>query len=175
MRYLFLAFLALAAMAAGVLAQRWLSVAPQAPVADLSIAFPDPDGNPHRLEEWRGKIIAVNFWATWCPPCLKEMPEFVKLQNELGGKGLQFVGIAIDNAKAVQEFLAAMPVNYPILIGETGGEAWAEKLGNRMNILPFSAVFDRSGKLAHGQAGPFKRDDLIKVVAPFLETASPER
>jgi len=163
MRKLLFILAALAALGLGMLARSWLSVAPAA-VPDLAVEFPDLEGKRHRLEEWKGKILVVNFWATWCPPCLEEMPEFVKLQDELGPRGLQFVGIAIDDAKSVANFLASKPVNYPILIGEDGGEAWAAKLGNRMSVLPFSAVFDFSGKLAHVQAGLFRRDDLLQVV-----------
>jgi thiol-disulfide isomerase/thioredoxin len=171
MRKLLLVLLALAAMASGMLARHWLNAAPAAD-PDLAIEFPDPEGKSHRLDEWKGKVLIVNFWATWCPPCLKEMPEFVQLQNELGEKGLQFVGIAIDDAQSVRDFLASAPVNYPILIGEDGGADWAAGLGNLMNILPFSAVFDRSGRLVQVQAGPFNRDDVLKAVSPLLETSA---
>jgi len=174
MRKLLLVLLALAAMASGMLARHWLNAAPAAD-PDLAIEFPDPEGKSHRLDEWKGKVLIVNFWATWCPPCLKEMPEFVKLQDELGRKGVQFVGIAIDDEESVANFLASAPVNYPILIGQDGGADWAAELGNRMNILPFSAVFDRSGKLVQVQAGPFNRDDVQKAVSPLLEISASVR
>lgn len=162
MRKLLFVLAALAALGLGMLTRSWMSVAPAAE-SDLAIEFPDKDGKPHRLEEWKGKILVVNFWATWCPPCLEEMPEFARLQDELGPKGLQFVGIAIDDAQAVGSFLASKPMNYPILIGEAGGEAWATKLGNHMHVLPFSAVFDSSGRLAHVHTGVFRRADLLEV------------
>lgn len=171
MRKLILVLLALAALSAGIFVQRLLYTAPEAAI-DLSMDFPDPDGRVHRLEEWKGKVLIVNFWATWCPPCLEEMPEFVKIQSELGESGLQFLGVAIDDPNAVKDFLASTPINYPILMGDDGGEAWAAQLGNRMNVLPFSAVFDRTGKLAHIQPGPFRREEVVKVVSPLLH-ASP--
>jgi len=172
MRKLFLVLLAVAAIVAGMLAQRWLNATPQA-VAEFSVEFPDTEGKIHHLEEWKGKILIVNFWATWCPPCLEEMPEFVKLQTELGGNGLQFIGVAIDDTKSVKDFLASTPVNYPILIGENGGAAWASLLGNRMNILPFSAVIDRNGKLVHAQAGPFSRDDVLRTIGSLQKANVP--
>jgi thiol-disulfide isomerase/thioredoxin len=172
MRKLLFILAALAAMGLGMLARGWFSDAPAA-VPDLTIEFPDAAGQRHRLDEWKGKILVVNFWATWCPPCLEEMPEFVSLQDELGPSGFQFIGIAIDDADSVARFLASKPVNYPILIGEDGGEAWAAQLGNRMNVLPFSAVFDPTGRLVHVQAGRFGRADLLRVIEPMRKAPSP--
>jgi thiol-disulfide isomerase/thioredoxin len=162
--------LAVLALSSGLLVQRWMSMPQKAPVnVDLSVAYPDLNGISHRIDEWPGKVLVVNFWATWCPPCLEEMPEFVKIQNELGTKGLQFLGVAIDDPASVAEFLKSTPVNYPILIGETGAEAWAASLGNHMNVLPFSVILDHTGKLIHSKAGPLKRDELLEIIGPKLE------
>ena len=175
MRNLLYILMALVALSTGAFIQHWLNAAPKdEPTAaiDPATAFPDLQAKLHRLDEWKGKVMVVNFWATWCPPCLEEMPEFVKLQNDLGGQGVQFIGIAIDDAKAVGDFLASRPVNYPILIGEDSGDDFAARLGNRMGILPFSAVIDRSGKLIHVEPGTFERDEILKVVAPYLGTGA---
>src|ERR1700716_3920813 len=67
----------------------------------LALSLPDTQGNPQSLRQWRGKVLVVNFWATWCGPCREEMPEFVRAQRELGSKGLQFVGIAVDQPDKV--------------------------------------------------------------------------
>ena len=164
------------ALVAGLLVHGWMnggsSAAPQTAMATLPApaALRDLDGKPHDLAEWRGKVLVVNFWASWCGPCREEMPEFVRLQNELGGKGLQFVGIALDETEAVMDFLKESPVNYPILIGGEGVDAWAESLGNRYGVLPFSAVFDREGKLAGSHAGSFSKEELLKLVEPLLGT-----
>ncbi len=172
MRKLLLVVVAGAALFLGMSVQRWLGAAPKAEapqVGDaLSAEFPDPAGNSHRLDEWKGRVLVVNFWATWCPPCLEEMPEFVKLQRELGGKGLQFIGVAIDDAQAVKDFLKGSPLNYPVLIGDEDGQAWSAKLGNHAGVLPYSAVFDRSGKLVHVESGPFSREKVSKVITPLL-------
>jgi thiol-disulfide isomerase/thioredoxin len=173
MRTVLVVAAALAALVAGVWAQHSLGDAPkvEARPVDLSIAFPDLKGRKHPMDEWKGKVLVINFWATWCPPCLEEMPEFVKLQQEFGERGLQFVGIAIDDADSVKEYLLKMPVNYPILIGENGGDTWAFKLGNKVNVLPFTAVFSRTGQLIHVEQGPFKRKSLLKVVGSELGLA----
>ena len=174
MRTILVVLIAFLALAAGVVARSRQNAPPAAVVADLAtVSYPDLDGRVHRLDEWKGKVLVVNFWATWCPPCLEEMPAFVKLQEEFAGRGLQFVGIAIDDADSVRDFLKTKPVNYQILIGEDGGEAWAASLGNHAHVLPFSAVFDRSGKLIHVQTGAFPREEVVKVTQPLLEPASP--
>lgn len=164
-------FLALAALAGGVATQRWLHErALQEGLAELQTAFPDLDGKPHLMGEWKGKILIVNFWASWCPPCVEEMPEFVKLQQELGPKGVQFVGILVDDeADAARAFLKAVPVNYPILNGSIGGRAWATKLGNRAEVLPFSVVFGANGEVVHTEIGRFSRDEVLGRVGALLK------
>ena len=172
MKKILLIALSLVALSAGLFARQWLSAAAnqsnQAAAASLAVSFPDLQTKSRSLEEWKGKVLVVNFWATWCGPCLEEMPEFVKLQNELNARGLQFVGVAIDDLSSVKEFLKATPVNYPILIGEENGVEVASKWGNHVQALPFTVVFDRSGKAIHRQTGPFKRESLLEVLQPLL-------
>lgn len=168
MRTVLIVFIACLALAAGVMARSRQNVPPQAAVDLAAVSFPDLNGQAHRMDEWKDKVLVVNFWATWCPPCLEEMPAFVKLQEEFAGKGLQFAGIAIDDAASVKEYLKTTPVNYQILIGEEGGEDWAAKLGNHAHVLPFSAVFDRGGKLVHVETGAFTRDEILKVLEPMM-------
>src|SRR3981081_2848901 len=93
---------------------------PRAATALLSVSLPDTSGQQQSLGQWRGKVVVVNFWATWCAPCREEMPEFVKIQRELGPRGLQFVGIAIDQAEKVEQFARELDLNYPALIGGFG-------------------------------------------------------
>jgi thiol-disulfide isomerase/thioredoxin len=166
--------IALIALAAGVAVQRWMAAEPAtqsvAPISEPVLR--DLDGRTHTLAEWRGKVLVLNFWATWCPPCREEMPEFVRLQNELGGQGLQFVGVAIDEPDEVRAFLKDNPVNYPILIGDEQAPDWADSLGNRLSALPFSVVFDRGGKVAHTQTGVFRREQVLETVRPLLDGQS---
>src|SRR5262245_27517988 len=89
---------------------------PAAVQALMALSLQDLDGANKAIDTWRGKVIVVNFWATWCAPCRQEIPEFVKLQGELGTRGLQFVGIAIDQPRQVGEFVREFHINYPVLI-----------------------------------------------------------
>ena len=166
-RNLAYALLAMAALAAGVLTQRWLTTTRPAPVPEPRLV--GLDGRAHPLAEWRGKVVVVNFWATWCPPCREEMPAFVALQQELSAKGLQFVGIAIDDPVEVQAYLRRHPVNYPVLVGDASVPAWADNLGNRLSALPFSVVLDRDGRQVHAQTGIFRREQVLDAVQPLLE------
>ena len=83
----------------------------------FGVALPDAKGREQSIGQWKGKVLVVNFWATWCVPCREEMPEFVKAQQEFGPRGLQFVGIAIDDVPKVEAFAAELGLNYPVLIG----------------------------------------------------------
>jgi thiol-disulfide isomerase/thioredoxin len=170
------AVIAVSALGAGIATQLWFAapaefsaVSESAPVPLPEPVLKDLDGRTHTLAEWRGKVVVLNFWATWCPPCREEMPEFVRLQQELGGQGLQFVGVAIDEPEEVQAFLKETPVNYPMLIGDDKAPAWADSLGNSVSGLPFSVVFDRNGKKVRVQTGIFRREQVLEAVRPLLE------
>jgi thiol-disulfide isomerase/thioredoxin len=161
--------IALLALAAGVAMRLWLAAPEPASTPLPEPVLRDLDGRTRHLAEWRGQVVVLNFWATWCPPCREEMPEFVRLQEELGGRGLRFVGIAIDEPDAVRDFLKETPVNYPILIGDEQAPAWADSLGNRLSALPFSVVFDRNGRPAKAHTGIFRREQVLEAVQPLLD------
>ena len=131
-------------------------------------SLPDLNARSRRSGEWLGKVLVLNFWATWCPPCRKEMPVFIALQDELGDKGLQFVGIAIDERSKVQEFVDFLGVNYPILLGENDAVQLSHDLGNRFRGLPFTVIFDRTGRVSHIQAGELQRSALEAQIKPLL-------
>jgi thiol-disulfide isomerase/thioredoxin len=120
------------------------------------------------LDQWRGKVLVVNFWATWCAPCREEMPEFVKAQREYGGKGLQFVGIAVDQADKVDQFVKEIGLNYPTLIGGFGAMELSKTLGNDKMALPFTVVLNRDGKVVHTQLGELKPAKLQSIVTQLL-------
>lgn len=113
----------------------------------------DLNGKPQSISQWRGKILILNFWATWCPPCREEIPEFMRLQNELGINGLQFVGVAIDEIKDVTQFATSIGINYPMLIGNDNALQLSEQLGNRLQGLPFSVIFNREGHVVYKGVG----------------------
>ena len=134
----------------------------------LGVALPDAEGREQSLGQWKGKVLVVNFWATWCAPCREEMPEFVAAQRELGGKGLQFVGIAVDQADKVREFSTEIGLNYPALIGGYGAIELSKALGNRLGALPFTVIVDRSGRIAHTQLGTLREPSLRSIVGQLL-------
>src|SRR5574337_1673050 len=103
--------------AAGYAVYRATEARRRSALALLDLALPDLAGKEQPLAQWRGKVLVVNFWATWCAPCREEMPEFIKAQSEYGAKGLQFVGIAVDQADKTEQFAKEIGLNYPTLVG----------------------------------------------------------
>jgi thiol-disulfide isomerase/thioredoxin len=122
--------------------------------------LPDLNGAQTSVSRWRGKVLVVNFWATWCAPCKEEIPAFIALQDEFGARNVQFIGIAADQADRVSSFATDYRINYPILIGNIGALDLSAKLGNRISALPFTVVIDREGHLAHRQLGILKSEKL---------------
>ena len=171
-RWTLLGVAAVAALAAGIYfgmeRQAAKPASPQAAAALAGLALPDPAGKEQRLDQWRGKVLVVNFWATWCAPCREEMPEFIKAQSEYGAKGLQFVGIAVDQADKVEQFAKEIGLNYPTLVGGFGAMELSKSLGNDVMALPFTVVMDRKGTVVHTQLGELKPAKLKSIVAQLL-------
>jgi len=134
----------------------------------LGATFPDLSGESRTIGDWKGKVLVVNFWATWCPPCLEEIPMFVRLQRQLGGQGLQFVGIAVDQHDKVVEFVARNAVNYPIMIGQLDAIKIAETAGNHSGGLPYTLIFDRSGQLVSRHSGGLTEKELKPIIQQLL-------
>jgi thiol-disulfide isomerase/thioredoxin len=155
------------ALAAGLGLALWDHEPPDAS-ALLALSLPDTRGASQSLGQWRGKVLVVNFWATWCGPCREEMPEFVRAQREMGPKGLQFVGIAVDQPEKVAQFAKELDLNYPALIGGYEAMDIAKPLGDRLAGLPFTVVLDRKGRIAHIQLGPLKPAQLRAIVSNLL-------
>lgn len=136
--------------------------------AIFRLNLPDSAGKAQAMEQWRGKILVVNYWATWCPPCREEMPGFSRLQEQLGAKGVQFVGISIDTADKVSEFQKQTPVSYPLLIGDSGAIDSSVTLGNSRQALPFTAVIDRQGMVAAIKLGRYAEADLERKLLQLI-------
>lgn len=117
-----------------------------------------PDGTPMALQQFSGKPLLVNFWATWCPPCVRELPmlsTFAQAQ-----KGLQVLGLAVDQNAAVQKFLARQPLAFPVAMAGAGGSSLTRSLGNINGGLPFSILFDADGNVKHRKIGELSATDL---------------
>ena len=141
---------------------------PSDAAALLALSLPDAQGTPQSLSQWRGKVLVVNFWATWCEPCREEMPQFVQAQRELGPRGLQFIGIAVDQPDKVIQFASELDLNYPALIGGYDAFELSRPLGNRLAALPFTVIIDREGRVVHTQLGPLKKGQLQSIVGNLL-------
>jgi len=142
------------------------AAAPALSVFELVLA--DLKGQPQALGQWRGKLLIVNYWATWCDPCREEMPGFSRLQEKYRDKDVQFVGISIDNAAKIAEFQKTTPVSYPLLIGDIGVMEKSAALGNTQQALPFTAVFDRQGRLFSTKLGRLAEADLERQLIELM-------
>jgi thiol-disulfide isomerase/thioredoxin len=156
-----------AAGAAAVSAGAWWSwrqrepqLAPAEAAALWNLKLETPAGGQLAFAELRGKPLVLNFWATWCAPCVREMPQFDRFFREFAAEGWQVVGVAIDNARAVNDFLAKRPVTYPVVLAGLGGTELSRTLGNTAGALPFTVVFDAGGRVVQRRLGETSFDEL---------------
>lgn len=133
-----------------------------------AFSLPDLDGIAQNVSQWDGKVLLINFWATWCPPCLKEMPAFVELHDQYSADGFEIVGIAIDDADSVRDFVDTLGVTYPILIGDLDASEISRRYGNHLGALPYSVLVDREGKIRFIKPGELTRDVLESELKPLL-------
>jgi thiol-disulfide isomerase/thioredoxin len=134
------------------------ATAPAAPPDEATLAFwqssfTQPDGQPLAMAALRGQPLVLNFWATWCPPCVKEMPELDRFAQAFAARGGRVVGLAVDNPTAVRAYLQRAPVSYAIGLAGFDGTDLSRKLGNSSGSLPFTAVFSRSGSIVQRKLG----------------------
>lgn len=136
------------------------------PLADPAVrslfaqSMDDLTGRPQALAQWRGKTLLVNFWATWCPPCVQEMPELSALQAQQAGQSVQIIGIGIDTPANMREFSRKLPVGYPLYAGGMSATELSKQLGNQAGGLPFTVLIDADGKVRKTWRG---RLDIAQV------------
>jgi thiol-disulfide isomerase/thioredoxin len=145
------------------------AAAPKAtvPVERPDVALKDLTGQLHSLAEWSGKALVINFWATWCAPCRREIPLLNKIEREYASKGVEVVGIAVDFADDVRAFTKDFPIGYPLLIGEEDGLAAARAFGVETMAFPFTAFTDNRGRIitVHmGELHPLEAQAILGVV-----------
>jgi peroxiredoxin len=128
----------------------------------MQVSLKDSGGRQRKMSEWQGKVLLVNFWATWCPPCVSEMPELVALQNDLASKNLQIVGIGIDSPSNIREFAEKHQITYPLLLGGLEGSELSRQFGNQSGGLPFTILIGADGSVRKTYMG---RLDMEKVRA----------
>ena len=158
-RRIFLGSAAGIALVGGIAGYRWRERHADDPPASAddgglwSLRFDRPQGGELVLADLRGRPTVLNFWATWCGPCVQEMPELDRFHREFGARGWQVIGLAIDGPTPVRQFLARQPVSFAIGLAGLDGTELARKLGNPSGSLPFSVVFDAQGRPVRRKLG----------------------
>lgn len=124
------------------------------------MALEDPQGQPFTLAAMRGQPLLVNFWATWCPPCVEELPLLNRFFKAQAARGWHVLGLAVDQPKAVQAFLKKLPLDFPVGMAGLAGTELSRALGNPSGGLPYTVVMDRAGVVRHQKVGKVSESDL---------------
>lgn len=134
------------------------------------ITINDLQGQPQSLSQYRGKLLLVNFWATWCAPCVDEIPMLVAAQKEYGARGLQIVGPAMDEVDAVKEMAARLGMDYPLMADSNAVDAALRALGNGAGGLPFTVLIGRDGTILKVVLGGLSQNELKSMIESHLAT-----
>ncbi|MCX7218555.1 MAG: TlpA disulfide reductase family protein [Burkholderiales bacterium] len=126
----------------------------------MSLTLTDSLGAPQKLSQWQGKILVVNFWATWCAPCVQEMPELSTLQTELGKNNVQLLGLGIDSPSNIKDFAKKYAITYPLFSAGMEGTEISCLLGNQAGGLPFTLLISTDGNIIKTYLGRLKMDEL---------------
>ena len=127
------------------------------------------DGIRQDLKQYQGKIVVLNFWATWCPPCREEMPELSELHTQYQAKNVVVVGLAVDELALVKEFALATQVSYPLLAAEDEGMQLASELGNSQGVLPYTVIIDKDGVVQKNFFGRISKALLSEALEPLIQ------
>lgn len=137
-----------------------------APASDIAaqqlfaLTLKDAKATPQALKQWQGKFLVVNFWATWCKPCVEEMPELVQLQNDLAANNVQLLGLGIDTPSNIAEFAQKYQISYPVFAAGMDGTKLSQAMGNKAGGLPFTALISADGKILKTYSGKLKMPEL---------------
>ncbi len=146
-------------------------ISPASVVGQRRPAFdlPDLHGNSISVSRWNTRPLVLNFWATWCAPCRKEIPLLNALQKNYAARGVQIVGIAVDNLDAVKQFMHAVPVSYPVLIGDQEAIELIEAYGDRAGALPYTVFINRDGMIDSLASGALTEEYARKTIEKLLK------
>jgi len=139
-------------------------------LADAAVALffqqtlTDSAGKVFAFEQLKGSPVVVNFWATWCAPCVEEMPELSSLAQEVRDSGTRFIGVGVDNQDAIARFSRQLPVSYPLVVANATGAFLARKFGNTAGALPYTVVLDATGRVKQQILGRVRIDSLREVL-----------
>ena len=137
-------------------------------IENPAFVLPDIKDKLHSSKQWQGKLQVLNFWATWCTPCKEEIPLFNQFQQKYKSDDVIFIGVAIDNKKAVEIFNKSIPINYPNLIGGDSGIKLIMQYGNKQGVLPYTVIIDRENKIAAIAKGRLTESKLTRLIEKNL-------
>lgn len=141
----------------------------RAPEYAPDFALADLDGTMRAFSEWDGRIVVLNFWATWCAPCRREIPALVELQAQHPAETLSVLGVAIDEADAVREYVAEIGMTYPTLVGQLDAVQVVSRFGNHIGALPYTVIVGPDRRIEWIHAGEVTGPMLAEALAPLLE------
>jgi thiol-disulfide isomerase/thioredoxin len=144
-------------------------VAPAVALGDAELSLPGLDGVNHTLADWRGRAIVLDFWATWCDPCIAGIPHLVALQQRYRRRGLSVVSVGIDDPAKLRNVVRTLAIDYPVLVADPERvrpllDAWGDKDG----VIPFLVLIDRRGGVIATRRGPIGEDELEELVRPLV-------
>ncbi len=175
--------LAVAGLVTGIAVNQYIAAnkpppqetASSAPIStNMAQAFTltDLQDKTRNSSEWNGKVRLVNFWASWCPPCVREIPAFIKLHNQYKDKNFTVLGIALDEKQAVIDFIDPIGESYPMLIAEQEGISLTKAYGNRLGVLPYTALLDTNGVIVKTYMRELSFEEAEQIIKPYLETGA---
>jgi len=134
----------------------------------LDFSLPDLNGQQQPFSQWKNKVILLNFWATWCPPCRREIPDFMAVYKQYKDKDFIIIGVGTDDQKKVTQFVQKLGVNYPVLVGGRAAMQVSYDNGNHSGALPYSIIIDKHGVIRYRAGGLLSQQKLVNIITPLL-------